>query len=224
MTLIAEDLLLLLLDDEKGTVPAGVQTDTGLGGALLVELALSGVATLGEKGTWTAARVQVAGATPADPLLAAAHATVAEQPRTAKALVQRLGKHSREQLVARLVDRGILEERRHAVLGLFPRTTWPTADATHERGLRARLTDVLVRGAEPDERTAALVALTSALGVAGRSVDLSIYRGDVRKRDVERRAKQVAEGDWAAAAVRAAVDELVAVVVMAAVVVPAAAT
>ncbi len=40
--LIADELMLLLLDDQKGTMPASasMQIDTLLGGALLVELAL----------------------------------------------------------------------------------------------------------------------------------------------------------------------------------------
>ena len=39
-TLIAEDLLLLLLDDESGKLTNATFLDAGLGGALLVELAL----------------------------------------------------------------------------------------------------------------------------------------------------------------------------------------
>ena len=39
-TLIAEDLVLLLLDDESGKLTNASYLDTGIGGALLVELAL----------------------------------------------------------------------------------------------------------------------------------------------------------------------------------------
>jgi Golgi phosphoprotein 3 (GPP34) len=39
--LIAEDLVLLLLDDESGTLEPATYLDTGIGGALLVELALA---------------------------------------------------------------------------------------------------------------------------------------------------------------------------------------
>ncbi len=39
--LIAEDLVLLLLDDESGKLEHATYLDTGIGGALLVELALA---------------------------------------------------------------------------------------------------------------------------------------------------------------------------------------
>lgn len=201
--LIAEDLLLLLLDDEKGTLPS-TQHQPLLGGALLVELALEGHVEVGEKHRlWRTAPVHAAaGASPADPELRAALALVAEKQRTAQDLVGRIGKGARERLLDRLVDRGILEKREGRFLGLFPHTTWPASDVAHERQVRQRLHDVLVTGLEPDPRSAALVALLHAVGQAHKQVaDPGVPAGDVR-----RRAKAVAEGAWAADAVRDAVQ------------------
>ncbi|MFC6153544.1 GPP34 family phosphoprotein [Nocardioides yefusunii] len=48
-------------------------------------------------------------ATEADPLLARAWSIVAERPRSPSDVVTRLGKGAREDVAARLVDRGILE-------------------------------------------------------------------------------------------------------------------
>lgn len=201
--LIAEDLLLLLLDDEKGTM-AATQHQPLLGGAVLIELALDGHVEVGAKHRlWRTTPVHVAaGAAPTDPELKAALALVAEKERHAQDLVGRLGKGARERLLERLVGRGILEKREGTVLRFFPHTTWPAADIAHERQVRARLQDVLVTGLEPDSRTAALVALLHAVGQAHKQVD----RAGRSAGDVRRRAKQISEGAWAADAVTDAVQ------------------
>jgi hypothetical protein len=95
----------------------------------------------------------------------------------------------------------VLERRQGRVLGVFPRATWPTVDARHEREVRQGLQQVLVTGVEPDPRTAALVALLAAVDQAHRQVD----RGGLSAGQVRNRAKEVAEGAWAADAVRDAV-------------------
>jgi hypothetical protein len=202
-TLIAEDLLLLLLDDEKGTVAASDEVQPLLGGALLLELAMAERIEVAERTSrWSTATVAVVeGATPDDPLLVDALAQVAEKPRRAQDLVNRIGKGTKERLLHRLADRGLVERREGKVLGLFPHTTWPATDARHEQEVRARLRDALVVGLTPDERTSALVALLAAIDHAHKVVD----RGDVPARDVKRRAKEIAEGAWAADAVKDAV-------------------
>lgn len=202
-TLIAEDLLLLLLHDEKGTVVGTINLPPALGGAVLTELALTGAVEVEEDpGRWRTAKVHaVAGARPDDPTLAAAYDVVAQRPRTAQDLVTRLGKHLRDELARRLVERGILERRDTKVLGLFPSKRWPTADPGRERELRFRLTSVLVQGVQPDERTAALVALLSAVDRAHKVVDLAGLPPKV----VRKRAKEIADGAWAAKAVKDAI-------------------
>ena len=84
--------------------------------------------------------------------------------------------------------------------------------------MRRALTATLVQGVEPEPRTAALVALLSAIDRAHKVVD---HEG-LPAREVRKRAKAVAEGAWAAQAVRDAVAASTAAV--AAVVATAAAT
>ena len=208
-TLVAEDLLLLLLDDEKGTLTTS-SAQPALGGALLVELALTGAVEIGTKASpWHTAKVRaVEGSAPPDPVLREAYEVVAQRPRTAQDLVDRLGKGVKERLADRLVERGVLRREDGRVLGLFPRTRWPEVDSTHEEQVRRALTAVLVQGAEPDERTGALVALLSALDKAHRVVD----RDGLSSREVRRRAKEIAQGDWAAKAVRDAIAASTAVI------------
>ena len=201
--LVAEDLLLLLLDDESGALSGTSYADTVLGGAVLTDLALAGAVTVPEKtSVWRSAKVHaVPGVSPEDPLLRDAVATVAAKDRSAQDLVGRLGKGARDRVAQRLVERGILARRDQRLLGFFPRKRWPMVDASHEQEVRRALRAALVEGAEPDEHTGALVGLLAAIDRAHKTVE---HEG-LASREVRRRAKQIAEGAWAAQAVRDAI-------------------
>ena len=203
MTLIAEDLLLLLLDDEKGTFSGTSYPQTVLGGAVLIELASAGHVTVEEKTSmWDSAKVHAtAGATVDDQVLRDAIATIAEKERPATDLVNRLGKGLKDTLADRLVERGILERQDSKVLGLFRFKRWPALDSSHENSVRDSLTATLVQGFAPDERTGALVALLSAIDRAHKVVE---HEG-MSANQVRKRAKEVAKGDWAAKAVKDAI-------------------
>ena len=97
----------------------------------------------------------------------------------------------------------MVERRDGKLLGLFPRTTWPAADSTHEDDVRRTITACLVDGAQPDERTGALIALLGAIDQAHSAVTPGTT---TKKRALEKRAKEIAEGQWAAKAVKDAVD------------------
>ena len=213
MTLIAEDLLLLLLDDAKGTVSTWGKTDAVLGGAVLAELAVTGLVTVDEhKSIWRTDRVHALDGAPADldPLLAEALATIAEKDRKASTLVDKIGKRLERRLAASLAERGMVERRDGKLLGLFPRTTWPAADSSHENDLRRTVTACLVDGAQPDERTGALIALLAAIDQAHSAVTPGTT---TKKRALEKKAKEIAAGQWAAKAVKDAVDAATAAMV-----------
>lgn len=201
--LIAEDLLLLLLDDESGKLTNTTYLNTGIGGALLVELALGGhVEVVKGQGLWARAKVLTTGrAAPQDPILVEALQLIAEKDRSAQDLVGRLGKKRREPLLARLESAGILRREEDRLMGLFPRTRWPAADSTREADVRRRLGDALVRGVDPEQRVASLIALLSGMDLAHKVVDREGLSGG----QVKKRAKEIAEGDWAAKAVKDAI-------------------
>ena len=203
MTLIAEDLLLLLLDDDKGTLAQSDKIQPLLGGALLIELALAERIEVAERtSVWRTAKVAVlAGPEPADPLLVGALATIGEKERSAQDLVGRLGKGTKDVLLQRLSDRGLIHPVKDKVLGLFPRTTWPAADREHEHAVRTQLHGPLVLGLSSNERTSALISLLAAVDHAHKVVE----RGDVPAKEIRARAKVIADGDWAAKAVKDAV-------------------
>ncbi|WP_250008384.1 GPP34 family phosphoprotein [Actinoplanes sp. M2I2] len=193
--LIVEDLMLLLLDDETGTPAAAGTLYYTLGGAVLVELAMLGrIESDGSK-------VRAAGTGPLpDPLLQDAYDKVAEKPRGAQTLLITIGTGLWEPVIDRLLERGLIRREKKRVLGLFSMNQLPAADFEHEASLRARIRAVLVDGEEPDTRTAALTALLSASGALPMLRPQLAWSGPVA-----RRAKELEQGNWGAAAVNTAV-------------------
>jgi hypothetical protein len=183
--ILAEEVFLLTHNEESGKASGAFALNSGLAGALLLDLAAQElVDAVGE--TITA----VAG-TPSHALLASAHSELLQssEPRTAKQWVIQLPKALKPigwRVGQSLVDRGVLEEQRSKVLGLFPTTRWPETDPAPEQELRRRLTDVLVGGAEPDPHTALLISLVSALRLVRRLVDKD------QRKQAETRAKDIA--------------------------------
>ena len=202
--LIVEDVMLLLLDDATGTVPGSSNLHLVLGGAVLIELALTEkVMVEPDRSRWRSPRVfPVPGApVPADPLLAGALGLIAAQPRTATDLVDRLGRDLRDHVAQRLANRGMVQLKTGKVLGLFPTTSWPALDPSHEQELRGTLDLVLARGATPDARTAAVIALMNATDLLHRVFGVP----GVHPKVIRARGKEIAQGQWAAKAVTDAI-------------------
>ena len=200
--LIVEDLLLLMLDDETGT-PAGAGTlHYPLGGAVLVELALLGRVEIEEgHGGLNGPKVSATGEGPlADPLLQSAYDKVAEKPRGVQTLILEVGTRLWEPLIERLVDRGLIRREKKKVLGLFKMNTLPAADPTHEAELRHKIRAVLEDGADPDTRTAAVIALLSSSGTLPMLRPPLPWSGKIHER-----AKALEDGNWGAKAVNTAV-------------------
>lgn len=215
--MIAEDLLLLLYDDESGKPITGAPgLDYALAGALLIELTLlRKLDVAGEGETVKRGRLKVLDASPTgDAILDERLAYVADKPgKRPKDQIGRLSKKLRDQLLARLGERGVLTADEDKVLGIFPVARWPAADARHEAEVRSALESVLKVGTTPDQRTGALIALLSALNVVPK-----VVTDAVDKRALKQRAKEIAESDWAADAVKKAVSEMQAAVTTAIVV------
>lgn len=192
---LAEQLLLIQLDDEKGGDTSEWGGAPGLAGALLLDLARGGSLEAGDDGDLR----MVAGPPPSQPLLAEAHRVIAEsEPRNAKAWIGRLQKELKPikvRVAEGLVARGVLDEHRRKLLGLIPQTRFPQRDPGPERELRARLDEVLVTGREPTEEEAMLVALMLPFGLVEKSVDKP------ERKAAKERAKAIADGGIAGKAV-----------------------
>lgn len=218
--LIAEELLLLSLDNKTGRAAVGTEKlDPALGAAVLVELALAERITVAgdAEGRRQRGRVSVTFTTPTDhPVLDDALTYVqAHEGKKMASLIrpmawQPMFKGLRPLLLNRLAAAGVLSEQQGRALGIFPLTTWPTVDDTPENAIRARIRSALVDGTTPTERTVALIALLHATGQVARTLP------DQDKKTVQRRAKELAQGDWAASAVKQAIDAATAVIVTAA--------
>lgn len=201
---IAEELLLLAYSEEEGKQLIGAtQLDPALGGAILAELAVNERVALSGK------KVSVENATPlGDDELDAALTRIAEEGKERKPdwWVQKL--HStklRRRLLTRLAEAGVLTEERGRVLGIFPTTRWPEADGRVEAEVRQRVGDVLA-GAEPDARTAVLIAVMYAA-----KLDRKAFPGASRER-----VKEIAEGEWAGDAVAKTIAAINSVIMIAA--------
>jgi hypothetical protein len=199
--LLVEDLLLLLMDDQTGTPASAGTLPYALGGAVLVELALLGrVDTTGSGGITGEKVIAVEGEPLDDPLLRQAYEKIAEKPRGVQTLLLQIGGSLFNDVVDRLVAHGLVRRESRKVLGLFPMTRLPAADGRREQEVRDRIRAVLVDGAEPDTRTAALTALLSASGALPSLRPQLAWTTPVIKR-----AKELEQGNWGASAVSTAV-------------------
>jgi len=210
---LAEQTLLIALDDEKGRDTTDWGSDAGLAAALLLDLARLELLEVDADGRLVA----LDGVSPGHDLVRDAYATIrsSAKRRNAKGWVDRLPRELKplRQRVARgLVQLGILSEEHSKTLGVLPTTRFPTIDATPERELRERLQGVLVTGREPTEEEALLIGLLEPLGL----ID-SVVTKDQR-RAARKRAKAVAEHGLAGSAVRDSVRAVQAAVIAAAIV------
>jgi hypothetical protein len=159
---LATDLLLLALDDDRGTVHsrAAMALDFGLAGAVTMELALQGAIRM-EGPVISAATASVD-----DPILNDALTAIANAPGTQLrhwiGRPQRLVKDLRQRLLDVLVAQGTLEKREKRILLVFHHDVYPERNDQVEHDIRARLDAVLLHGERPDARTTCLIHLAAA--------------------------------------------------------------
>ena len=214
--LIAEELLLLALDNESGKPLVGSdRLEPALGGALIAELALMeriGV-TPHSEGWRKRGRVTITNLTPTDDpeLDAALHRLAEREGKKVKDFLSELSTKKvrvtyklRERLLDRLARSGAVTRQQGTVLGFIPRTTWPAGNTSAEDDVRTRLRGALVDGTTPIERTVVLIALLQVSGLVTKVLP------GADKKLVKSRAKALTEGDWAAKAVKDAIDEVAA--------------
>ena len=214
--LIAEELLLLALDNETGKpLVGGDRLEPALGGALIAELALKeriGV-TPHSEGWRKRGRVTITNLTPTDDpeLDATLERLATHEGKKIKDFVSefstkktRVTYKLRDRLLERLAKSGAITRQEGTVLGFIPRTTWPAQGSAAEDDVRARLRGALVDGTIPTERTVTLVALLQVTGLVTKVLP------EADKKLIKGRAKTLTEGDWAAKAVKDAIDEVAA--------------
>lgn len=200
--LIVEDLMLLLLHDERGTIAGAGTLHYALGGAMLVELALRGAieAEEGRAGLNGPKVHAVADVPIEDPLLRSAHDEVARKTQRVQPLLLAIGGGLWEPVTDRLVERGLVRREKKRVLGVLRSTRWPAENSGHEAELLGKVRAVLEGGAHPDPRTAAVIALLSSSGALPMLDPAPKWSTRVATR-----AKEIERGSWGAGAVSTAV-------------------
>ncbi|MDY7086169.1 MAG: GPP34 family phosphoprotein [Actinomycetota bacterium] len=215
---LVEEFTLLAYDDDGTPLTDGTHLDHGLGGGLLLELAMAGrVDVVGKK-------VVALGTSPTgDPLVDAALMRIVaeDKPRKPGHWVSKFAKDTRPQVLGKLVDEGILRAEKDKVLWVFPRTKYPAAhgvEPVQETAARDRMRRAVLGSGAVEPRTAALCSL-----VAATDLDKRVF-GELDQKVVKARLREISEGAWAAEAVKRAIDEIQAAVMVAIVASTTAAT
>ncbi|MCY4625756.1 MAG: GPP34 family phosphoprotein [Chloroflexi bacterium] len=170
MLRFAEEMVLLLLDDESGNfshIPSW-SMDYALAGGVLMDLALE------NRIDTDLERLILVDGTPIgdsllDPALADIAAdTAAGGERDARYWVEREAERAvatRDECLKRLIAAGVLEERENRFLWVFKSTQYPTVDDTQERAVQRRIMNVLLSDDIPDPRDIVIIGLADATGI-----------------------------------------------------------
>jgi Golgi phosphoprotein 3 (GPP34) len=186
MQTLGEDLVLLSIRPDNGTIATKSRLGYGLRGSELVRLAASGRVGI------TGDRIVVLDSQPTgDEQLDAALASLAgsRRPPRPKTWVGHPGSHIVDTYLARLAAAGAIGEDRRTLLGFIPALRWRIADTARAADARARL-DAIARATGPvDTAQAAFAGLASASGLGP-----VLYPG-MAHRHVRKRLEQIAKGE-----------------------------
>ena len=206
-----EQLLLLALNDEKGTMQ-GQLFEYGAAGAMLTELLLRNCIVLDESKKNKKRYVKVAATSSVgDPLLVEllAQVRMAKRPAPLSTWVRRAAgtRRLRHRIADRLRYRGILGKKEGRVLFVFSRQLYPTMNPAPEHELVERMRAAVLGEDAVPPRTAVMVTLARQLDLL-RHV---LTRAELKAR--KRRLKDLDElgtSDEATRAAVAAVKEVIA--------------
>jgi hypothetical protein len=180
MLTVAEEVVLIALDEDTGGGGTRLGLDWAVAGAVVVELALTGRIAVGDDDVVTVVDPAPTGAGHLDTVLAEAAGQV-----KVSTLLRRTRSGAPARTIAALVERGVLRRRRTRLLGLVPAHRYPAQDPSVRSGIRTRLADAVLDGHEPDERTAALIGVLHAARLwrralpAGRGRQVRARMGDI---------------------------------------------
>jgi hypothetical protein len=159
MLSLAEELLLLALDDEKGVIVHKTPLKYAIVGAILMDLALANRIDTDVENL-TVVDVQKTGDDILDEALqriAASHET-----KTIGYWLVNLSRDSREleeRLLERLIEKGILKKEEHKILWVFHQRRYPVQEDSEEREVKSRIRSIVLSEELPDPRDVVLVSL-----------------------------------------------------------------
>ena len=161
-----EEVLLLALSDEKGTIIGGTWLTLSLGGAVLSELLLREIAEVETEGKKSFLKLAVKKRTGDEVLdLAIEKIRNAKRRATLETWVSRFSgiKEMRHIIARRLCKKNILREDEKQVLFFFTQRVYPERDHAAEKEIIARLKDaIFTNGNDADARTIVLLSLVNS--------------------------------------------------------------
>jgi Golgi phosphoprotein 3 GPP34 len=182
--ILTEELLLLAIDPQRGTIVNGAKSNlkVGLAGAAVAALALDGRADLSEK------RFVAIGPPPEHPVLRDVHRELGStRGRRAKDQLRRLDKAVGglwQRTFDGLVEQRILQERRETVL-LVPVTRHPVGDHATWQRLVGELRDAARSDGTLDPRVAVLLSLAGPCRLLEVVAPERSERGHAKRRIAE---------------------------------------
>ena len=204
MLRFAEEIMLLLLDDDGGEfvrVPEW-SLQCAVAGAVLMDLALE------NRIDTDLEQLILVDSTPVgDDLLDPTLARIAQatERHDTRYWIQHTAQHAdriRERVLERLVDRGILQRRDERLLWVFQSRRYPVVDGKADREVKLRIMAVLLSDEIPDPRDIVIVCLAEACG---------LFRELLSRRELEHataRIEQVRKLDLIGQAVSQAVWDI----------------
>ncbi|MFD9703034.1 GPP34 family phosphoprotein [Lentzea sp. NPDC059081] len=196
--MLHEELMLLFINQQTGKLHVdSTSAENALAGAVLVELVNSGRVAFEPDGK----KLRVVDPTPLkNPLLQESVSRI-DKPMKPQKAVERLRKRVRDNVTAELEARGAVRVEQRKKLGIFPCRSYAITDERTNDEVHKSVGEVVrgYRGA--DARTGSLITLLHAANGVHR-----VFEGD--KRELKKRAKDIADGNWAGDAVRKAIQAI----------------
>ena len=204
MLTIAEEVLLLFLDDEKGTFLRGpdIHVELALGGAVLMDLALANRIDTDPQRLFVVDRSPIG-----DDILDEVLARIAacEPDRPADYWLNELREETQAlmaRFIDRLVDRGILRRVEEKFLWVFETRRYPVIDDREEREVKRRITSVLFSDEIPDPRDVVIIGIVNACDLLG----LILHHREAER--VQARADQISKMDLIGQAVTGTINDV----------------
>ena len=204
MLTIAEEVLLLFLDDEKGTFIRGpdIHVELAMSGAVLMDLALANRIDTDPERLFVVDQTPV-GDRVLDDLLA--RIAAAEPERSTEYWLNWIREDVPDimgHFIERLVERGILKRMEEKILWVFESRRYPVIDDREEREVKRRITSVLFSDELPDPRDVVIIGIVNACDL----LEVILHHREVDK--VRSRAEQISQMDFIGQAINSTINDV----------------
>ncbi|GGO19013.1 GOLPH3/VPS74 family protein [Micromonospora parathelypteridis] len=195
MSRLAEDLVLLLLDDSSGRSTVDMnRRHRAVGSAVLLDLVRAGRIRIPVTPVGKEPRVDVLDTNrTGNPALDAALRRMGTKSMKVGWAADNLGQVCWKPLLELLAADGAIRLEEQRTFGVIKTKSWPAEDGARERTIRQAIAAAL-GGAQPDEETSVLITILHAIGAVPGAAD-----------DATRaRAAEIARSGWASGPLREA--------------------